>query len=98
MSDWLQIAGIAVSALCICSIIASPDSSGRASRWRIAVAATFLALVVPLVGFLCYFQGQASVSRQAYVQFYPPEAMSMGPWMGECLRRPEGTFCPQTRD
>lgn len=43
-------------------------------------------------------EGRASVRRAAYVQFYPNGSQAWGPYMGECLTRPDGLYCSQEKD
>ncbi len=44
-----------------------------------------------------YIEGQRSVRKAAYVEFYPAPASSYGPYMGWCLQKPEGVYCAQER-
>lgn len=94
MGDWAMIGMLGCSwALWAWSVL-PPNISGK----RLAASALILASGGGMLTFMAYAQGQKSVRQQAYVQHYPSNAGGWGPYMGECLRRPEGTFCPQERD
>lgn len=94
MSDWILPTLVGVGTVIGFWTILSP----RVSGWQLSAASAALLLGFGAVVAMAHTLGQVSVRRQAYVQFYPPDARGWGPYMGECLRRPDGTFCPQERE
>ncbi len=65
---------------------------------RLAFNITWIAILGAMAAYGLRVDGQASVRRAAYVQFYPAPVSSAGPYMGECLWKPEGAYCAQERE